>query len=174
MKQRKGFTLIELMIVVAIIIILAAVAIPNYLNMTTRAKKSRVAADFDTLATALEAYNTDWGHYPTSATALTFGHDEDFPELSGVGDVGATLLNAEDNSTVTGEEGPFTYIKQATIEGMVNPFDSELGYNYLSDAEGTTWILYCDAGGGKWLSRTDSNSSLAETETGPSTGPSTP
>jgi len=164
MKQRKGFTLIELMIVVAIIIILAAVAIPNYLNMTTRAKKSRVASDFDTIATALEAYNTDWGHYPIAETAITFGHDEDFPELSGV----EAELNATDNYTVTGEQGPFTYIKSSTIAGMVNPFNSELGYNYLSDAEGTTWILYCDAGGDKWLSRTDSNSSLAEVESEPS------
>ena len=174
MKQRKGFTLIELMIVVAIIIILAAVAIPNYLNMTTRAKKSRVAADFDTLATALEAYNTDWGHYPTSATALTFGHDEDFPELSGVGDVGATLLNAEDNSTVTGEEGPFTYIKQATIQGMVNPFDSTKGYGYVSDANGTTWTLFCDEGGTKWLVRTDSKSAVEETTSNPSAEPEEP
>jgi len=166
MKQRKGFTLIELMIVVAIIIILAAVAIPNYLNMTTRAKKSRVASDFDTIATALEAYNTDWGHYPEAETAITFGNGADFAELSGVG----ATLNATDNFTVTGEEGPFTYIKQATIQGMVNPFDSTDGYAYKSDADGTTWTLYCKESDGKWLTRTESNSSI--TESASATGPS--
>jgi type II secretion system protein G len=71
--KRKGFTLIELMVVIAIIIILAAIAIPNYLKMTERAKKSRVAADFGALALALESYKTDWGTYPVIATANKFG-----------------------------------------------------------------------------------------------------
>jgi type II secretory pathway pseudopilin PulG len=44
------------MIVIAIIIILAAIAIPNYLRMTDRARRSRVAGDFASIATALEAY----------------------------------------------------------------------------------------------------------------------
>ena len=63
---RKGFTLIELLIVVAIIAILAAIAIPNLLEAQTRAKMSRVKADFRSLATALESYYTDHQHYPAA------------------------------------------------------------------------------------------------------------
>jgi type II secretion system protein G len=64
--QRKAFTLIELLIVVAIIAILAAIAVPNFLEAQTRSKVSRAKADMRTIATALEAYYVDSNHYPIS------------------------------------------------------------------------------------------------------------
>ena len=64
-RQSPGFTLIELLIVVAIIAILAAIAVPNFLEAQTRAKVSRVKADFRAIATALEAYRTDYQSYPS-------------------------------------------------------------------------------------------------------------
>jgi prepilin-type N-terminal cleavage/methylation domain-containing protein len=62
--SRKAFTLIELLIVVAIIAILAAIAVPNFLEAQTRSKVSRVQADFRTLATAIESYYVDKNSYP--------------------------------------------------------------------------------------------------------------
>jgi prepilin-type N-terminal cleavage/methylation domain-containing protein len=59
-----AFTLIELLIVVAIIAILAAIAVPNFLEAQTRSKVSRVQADFRTLATAIESYFVDKNSYP--------------------------------------------------------------------------------------------------------------
>ena len=61
MKQRNNgaFTLIELLIVVAIIAILALIAVPNFLEAQTRAKISRNKADLRTLATAIESYRVD-------------------------------------------------------------------------------------------------------------------
>lgn len=59
-----GFTLVELLIVVAIIAILASIAVPNFLLAQTRAKLSRAQADHRAVATALESYALDWGKYP--------------------------------------------------------------------------------------------------------------
>jgi len=59
----KAFTLIELLIVVAIIAILAAIAVPNFLEAQTRAKVSRVKADMRSITTALETYQIDYNSY---------------------------------------------------------------------------------------------------------------
>jgi len=64
MRSPRAFTLIELLIVVAIIAILAAIAVPNFLEAQTRAKVSRVKADLRSLATAIEAYGVDYNAYP--------------------------------------------------------------------------------------------------------------
>ncbi len=61
-----AFTLIELLIVVSVVAILSAVALPNFLEAQCRAKVARVRADHRTLATALEAYYADQGAYPSA------------------------------------------------------------------------------------------------------------
>jgi prepilin-type N-terminal cleavage/methylation domain-containing protein len=63
-RAKAAFTLIELLIVVAIIAILAAIAVPNFLEAQTRSKVARVKADMRTVATALESYNVDTNKYP--------------------------------------------------------------------------------------------------------------
>jgi prepilin-type N-terminal cleavage/methylation domain-containing protein len=63
--QPAAFTLIELLIVVAIIAILAAIAVPNFLEAQMRAKIGRCKADMRSIATALESYAVDNnGKYP--------------------------------------------------------------------------------------------------------------
>ena len=62
--RQKAFTLIELLIVVAIIAILAAIAVPNFLEAQVRSKVSRAHEDMRSIATGLESYFVDNNNYP--------------------------------------------------------------------------------------------------------------
>jgi type II secretory pathway pseudopilin PulG len=69
--EGRALPLIELLIVVAIIAILAAIAVPNFLEAQTRSKVSRTLADMRTIRTGLETYYVDNNKYPETDQAIS-------------------------------------------------------------------------------------------------------
>ena len=117
---RKAFTLIELLIVVAIIAILAAIAVPNFLEAQTRAKVSRAKSDMRSIKVGMEAYHIDHNRY--------------VPDLNGMPGHNA----ADEFSTWTKLTTPVAYLTSVIYSPFQgkggnfdnNPYGSENVYEY--------------------------------------------
>lgn len=69
-RRRPGFMLLELVVVIAIVGIFSAVAVPDLLGMTDEAKVARIRSDLATVGTAVEMYYVKNGSYPSDLDAL--------------------------------------------------------------------------------------------------------
>ena len=70
MRHRKGFTLVELLVVMAILGILVAIAVPQLQKAPIRAKEATLREDLFTFRTCLDQFYADKGHYPDALQTL--------------------------------------------------------------------------------------------------------
>ena len=100
-NKQKGFSLIELLIVVAIILIIAAIAIPSFLRAKMAGNEASAVGSMRTLNTACVAYSTSFGQYPQSLTDLG-------PTASG-GTATSTSADLIDAALAAGVKSGYTF-----------------------------------------------------------------
>jgi len=113
-EREKGFSLIELLIVVAIILIIAAIAIPNFMHSKMSANESSAVASLRTIDTECVNYSTTYGTgYPSSLATLGTS-----------GAVSSTSANLLDNVLAGGIKSgyTFTYTSGAAAGGLISTY----------------------------------------------------
>ena len=105
--MKPGFSLIELLVVVAALALLAALAGPPVLASIERGRVGRVVADLRTVEVALEAYRTDRGHYPPVSVSCVMADKEQTLQLPQELADGGYLPKNPHTATSTLLEDPF-------------------------------------------------------------------
>ena len=112
MKKQNGFTLIELMIVVAIIGVLSAVAIPAYKNYVTKSELASAAATLKALVTQTELHIQEKNAFPTTLSSI--GSSESAAQTLGLMESNQTSKDDFLNGNLK-----LTFASQTSVDGAV-------------------------------------------------------
>jgi len=108
MKGEKGFTLIELMIVVAIIGILAAIAIPNFMSYRKRARTTEAKRELGSIRTLQEAYRAEFDVYAVTMANMGWERPAGTPKYSyTVTAASATAFTARARGDIDGDTSDY-------------------------------------------------------------------
>ncbi len=104
-KNKKGFTLVELVVVIAILGILAGIAVPRFMDATATARGSRIVADLRTLDSAATMYYAKTGAYPAAVGDLAPNYVAQVPAPPS----GTAIFPGATGTTITDAAIPATY-----------------------------------------------------------------
>jgi type IV pilus assembly protein PilA len=139
MRQQKGFSLIELLIVVAIILIIAAIAIPNLLRAKISANEASAAGSLRTINTQAVSYMTTFGGYPAALANMG-------PQAAGTAPTAATA-GLIDAVLAAGQKSGYNFVfagatpnaagNNQTYTSTADPMNVNTGIrHYFSDQSG--------------------------------------
>ncbi len=119
--REGGFTLIELMIVMALIVILAGIGLTIYTNSVTRAKESVLKEDLFRMRDAIDQYYADKGTYPSDLSALvSSGYMRQVPKdpVTDSAETWQTIMSDADTASPTSTPGVYDVKSGATGTGI--------------------------------------------------------
>jgi len=164
MPRRRGFTIVELLVTIGVLVLLAAIGFPAFTGIRRSQRNKRVANAITTLSVAIENYQNDYGVFPPAdppTTVVADGPNKGnralvhwFKAGEAAGGRSAPYLPSayyDDDKQIDGDvlldewERPYIYFDTASMKaGFSHPYDLRGGQTAVSPARNETAKTYCN------------------------------